>query len=185
MSDTYASRRFGLVEHANIQLMSRDDLVILCNEIQPEDRPRFKEFKTSLDAYRKTKEIWHRYLGCPPVRLGHQDDTTTEEEATIDNPAQEPTTTEEEATKPPRKRKRPVFNYDRKPEKEKFKIRVGSKKHRLVDRLQQFGGATIEELMEATDWSFENVVANLRNLVHKHGYGLREDDNGKISLITV
>jgi len=58
------------------------------------------------------------------------------------------------------------------------KMRPGSKRSKLAQILER--GATIEEGMEATGWDRRNVQCNMHVLVHRYGFGLRCEEDGRV-----
>lgn len=67
------------------------------------------------------------------------------------------------------------------PQKERIGVhRPSTRRGTLISLCLREGGATLEELMDASGWTASQVRTNLR-LINRHvGHGIREDENGFI-----
>lgn len=73
--------------------------------------------------------------------------------------------------------------FDLQPLEEVRSHRPGTKRATTIDLLSREEGATVEEVMEATGWSYRTALEGIK-LIHSYlGYGLREDDDSRIYLV--
>lgn len=59
----------------------------------------------------------------------------------------------------------------------------GTKRARLIDLLRRPEGATFEECMDTCGWDFRAAQGSIRALWDDLGFGLTEDDQGRIRLV--
>lgn len=83
----------------------------------------------------------------------------------------------QEAPAPNRTRK---MNFTFSPESSVKPPRENSKRAKVLEMLKRPNGATHEEVMKAIDWDRITAYEGIRLLNKHNGYGLREDDNGRI-----
>lgn len=85
----------------------------------------------------------------------------------------------DEAPEEPKRRTRRV-RFDCQPLAEQRPPREGTKRGIVHSLLQS--GATVEEVMEATGWSSRYAREAIRLLHSMHGYGLRQDEDGRVTV---
>lgn len=72
--------------------------------------------------------------------------------------------------------------FYRKPKKEIKPHRPGTKRARVVEMLQREEGASFAEIMEETNWNRNQAYQGI-TLIHAYlGYGLTEDEDGRIRI---
>lgn len=77
-------------------------------------------------------------------------------------------------------RGRKPFNLP--PAETQKQLRPGTKRKRTFDLLSRPGGATVEEVREATGWNHDQALEGIKLLNIYSGYGLREDDEGRVGV---
>lgn len=75
-------------------------------------------------------------------------------------------------------RRQKKFNY---PLRKVRRIRPGCMRSRLADLLEV--GATFEECQQFFGWDYKTCYEQIYRLHYFNGYGLREDEDGKIRLV--
>lgn len=96
--------------------------------------------------------------------------------------APRPEVTETPAAAPATGNRRKVFNLA--PRVRIKPHREGTKREAAIKLLSRANGGTFEEVQEACHWDYRTTYEGIK-LLHVHcGYGLREDDKGRIRLTT-
>lgn len=156
---------------SNLNDMSGPELVAYFNQITGESVKRFATRDAGI------KRITAALAAMPPEELASEEDSTA-----VDKP------TPGKAAKTPRKEGAPKVRrakFDFWPDETPKQTRPGTKRDRLLGMLRQKNGATIEEVMAEIGWCYRDAVDGIR-LIHVYvGYGLSEDDNGRIRATTM
>lgn len=61
--------------------------------------------------------------------------------------------------------------------------REGTKRHRLIQLLTRPEGATFDEIQEEIGWTYKVAYENVKLLNDYVGFGLSEDDLGRIRIV--
>lgn len=77
-------------------------------------------------------------------------------------------------------RKTRKMNFTFPPESSVKPPRENCKRAKVLEMLKSPNGATHEEVMKAINWDRITAYEGIRLLNKHNGYGLREDDNGRI-----
>lgn len=155
---TFNSTHGAITTTTDLDALNRSQLVDVYNELTGEAR---KQFRTKGEALKKVGDAL----------------ATWQAENAPAKPVSPTTSTGNSDGSKRRKR----MNF---PVKSEIKNhREGTKRAMLIEMLSRKNGADFEELMEATGWDYKTCYEGVKLLHSYVGYGLREDENGRIRLI--